>query len=80
MPLINCKVNLIIIWSKYCVITNSTGKEKFEITDAKLYVPVVTLSTQGNAKLFQQLKLVLKQQLTGTDINQNQKLVYRTDI
>ena len=80
MPLINCKVNLIIIWSKYCVITNSTGKGKFEITDAKLYVPVVTLSTQDNAKLFQQLKLVLKQQLTGTDINQNQKHMYRTDI
>ena len=72
MPLINCKVNLIIIWSKYCVITNSTGKGKFEITDAKLYVPVVTLSTQDNAKLLQQL--------TGTDINQNQKHMQRTDI
>ena len=25
-------------------------------TDTKLYVPIVTLSTQGNAKLLQQLK------------------------
>ena len=56
MPLINCEVNLILTWSKYCVITNSTGKGKFKITDAKLYVPVVTLSTQDNAKLLQQLK------------------------
>ena len=31
-------------------------QETFEITDAKLYVPVVTLSTQDNSKLLQQLK------------------------
>ena len=56
MPLINCEVNLIFTWSKDCVITNSTGEGKFKITDAKLYVPVITLSTQDNAKLLQQLK------------------------
>ena len=56
MPLINCEVNLNLIWSKDCVITNSTGAGKFKITETKLYVPVVTLSTQDNAKLLQQLK------------------------
>ena len=56
MPLINCEVNLILTWSKGCVITNSTGAGNFEITETKLYVPVVTLSTQDNAKLLQQLK------------------------
>ena len=56
MSLINCKVNLIITWSKDCVITSSTGEGKFKITDTKLYVPVVTLSTQDDAKLLQQLK------------------------
>ena len=56
IPLINCEVNLILAWSKDCVITNSTGERKFKITDAKLYVPVVTLSAQDNAKLLQQLK------------------------
>ena len=56
MPLINCEVNLILTWSKDCVITNSTGAGKFKITETKLYVPVVTLSTQDNAKLLQQLK------------------------
>ena len=55
MSLINCEVNLILTWSKDCVITNSTGAGKFEITDSRLYVPVVTLSTQDNAKLLQQL-------------------------
>ena len=53
--LVNCEVNLILKWSSTCVITNSTGEGTFEITDTKLYVPVVTLSTQHNPKLLQQL-------------------------
>ena len=60
MPLINCEVELILTWYKDCVITNSTGEGKFAITETKLYVPVVTLSTQDNAKLLQQLKSGLK--------------------
>ena len=56
MPLINYEVNLILTWSSTCVITNSTGPGTFEITDTKLYVPVVTLSTQEYTKLLQQLK------------------------
>ena len=56
MPLINCEVNLILTWSKDCVFTNSEGEGKFTITETKLYVPVVTLSTKDNAKLLQQLK------------------------
>ena len=56
MSLINCMVNLILTWSKDCIITNTTGEGKLKITDAKLQVPVVTLSTQDNAKLLQQLK------------------------
>ena len=56
MSLINCEVNVILTWSSTCVITNSTGAGRFAITNTKLYVPVVTLSTQDNAKLLQQLK------------------------
>ena len=56
MYLINCEVNLILTWSSTFVITDSIGAGTFEITDTKLYVPVVTLSTQENAKLLQQLK------------------------
>ena len=56
MPLINCEVKLCLTWSSTCVITDSTGAEKFAITDTKLYVPVVTLSTKENTKLLQQLK------------------------
>ena len=56
MSLINSEVNLILIWSSTCVITNSTGAGTFAITDTKLYVPVVILSTKENAKFLQQLK------------------------
>ena len=60
MPLINCEVNLILTWSKDCVFTNYTGVGKFAITDTKLYVPFVILSTQDNAKLLHQLKSGLR--------------------
>ena len=56
MPLINCEVNLILTRSSTCVITNSTGSGTLAINDTNLYVPVLTLSTQDNAKLLQQLK------------------------
>ena len=56
MSLINIEVNLILTWSSTCVITNSAGTGSFAITETTLYVPVVTLSTQDNAKLPQQLK------------------------
>ena len=46
MLLINCEINLFLIWSSTCVINNYTGAGRFAITDTKLYVPVVTLSTQ----------------------------------
>ena len=55
MPLINCEVNL-LTWSSTCFITDSNGAGTFKISDTNLYVPVVILSTQENAKLLQQLK------------------------
>ena len=51
MSLINCEINLILTWSEDCVISSATGATKFKITDTKLYVLIVTLSTQDNAKL-----------------------------
>ena len=56
MPLINCEINLILIWSENCVISSAAEDRKFKITGTKLYLPVVTLSTQDNAKLLEQLK------------------------
>ena len=61
MPLINCKVELLLKWIENCMLTtapiganlDATGADgpTFEITDAKLYVPIVTLSIEDNAKL-----------------------------
>ena len=59
MPLINCEINFILTWSDRCFVMNNpiaNQEPTFEITDTKLYVPVVTLSTQDNAKLIEQLK------------------------
>ena len=51
MPLINCKVELSLSWDPNFVLSNLVGVLAFTITDAKLYVPIVTLSTEDNAKL-----------------------------
>ena len=50
IPLINCKVELSLRWYENCVLGNVAGNSTFTITDAKLYVPVVTLKTDDNAK------------------------------
>ena len=55
MLLINCEINLILSWSGNCVISFTTRETKFNITDIKHYVLVVTLSIQDNGKLLQQL-------------------------
>ena len=57
MPLINCEVTLDLIWSENCVICEANRAKTFAMTSAKFYVPVVTLSTQDNANLLQQLIL-----------------------
>ena len=59
MPLTNCEVNLILTWSSSCVLIATAIQNQnatFAITDTKLYLPVVTLSTQENTKFLQQLK------------------------
>ena len=63
MSLINCEVELILTWTKNCVILFATGETKFEITETKLYVPVITLSTEDNVKLLQQLKSNFKRKI-----------------
>ena len=59
MSLVTREINLILTWSTNCVIVSTNVANQnatFEITDTKLYVPVVTLSTQDNSKLLQKLK------------------------
>ena len=51
MLLINCKVELSLTWAPIFVLCNLVGASTFTLTDTKLYVPTVTLSTEDNAKL-----------------------------
>ena len=65
MPLINCRLKLSLRWIGNCLLTtavigantNATVADRatFKITDAKLNVPVVTLSAEDNAILAKQL-------------------------
>ena len=50
MQLINCKVELSLKWIERRLLTAATTAT-FRITDAKLYVPIVTLLTEDNSKL-----------------------------
>ena len=48
MPLINCKIELSLKWYETCLLTAATTAN-FKITDAKLYVPIVTLTVEDNS-------------------------------
>ena len=78
MPLINCKINLIIAQSEKIVITCKATEDAdsdadpavvsvknkkdaaFKIIDTKLYVPIVTLSTEDGNKVLGKLKIGFK--------------------
>ena len=55
MPLVNCKIDLELTWHRDCVISSVNAGAgqvvSFMITNTKLYVPVVTLSTKDNNNL-----------------------------
>ena len=51
MPLINHKVNLELTWGEKCILSTAGHAATIKIEDAKLYFPIVTLSTKDNMKL-----------------------------
>ena len=59
MPLVNCKIDLELTWHNDCMISSVNAAAgqvvSFMITNTKLYVPVVTLSTKDNNNLTKQL-------------------------
>ena len=54
MPLTNCKIKLSLNWIGRCLLAIA-NTAIFKITDAKLYVPIVTLSAEDNVKLLKLL-------------------------
>ena len=75
IPLINCKIELSLKWIENCLLTsaaigadaNATGADSatFKITDAKFYVPIVTLSAEDNTKLTKLLDEGFKRPVYG---------------
>ena len=54
IPLINCKVHLELNWTEDCILSSTGDSAKFEITDAKLHVPIAALSTKDRVNLTKQ--------------------------
>ena len=55
MPLISCENYLEWNWIEDCILSSDGDSAKFKIKDAKLHVPIVTLSTKDNVSLTKQL-------------------------
>ena len=70
MPLINCKVELKLRWTKQCVLSSAGNGNNiiFTIKDTK-YVPVVALSARDSQILSNFLAKDLKDQFIGMNIN-----------
>ena len=74
ISLINCGIELILTWSKNCILADMTERDaqgnnpaiaapillEFKITDTKLYIPVVSLSKENDIKALEQLKTGFK--------------------
>ena len=55
MSFINCKVYLELNWNEDCILSSAGNTAKYAITDTKLHVPIVNLSTKDSANLAKQL-------------------------
>ena len=55
MPLINFKIHLELNWIEDSTLSNTGDSAKLKMTDGKLHVPIVTLSTKDNVNLTKQL-------------------------
>ena len=52
MLLIICKNHLHLKWTKNCEMSlNNNNSTEFKTTNAKLYVPIITTSTEDNVEL-----------------------------
>ena len=80
MPLINCTINLILTYLANGVISEVDRVTAFTITDTRLYVQVVTLSTNDNAELLQQLKSGFKRTINWNKYQSKVTIQDKTNI
>ena len=77
MPLINCEISRQLKWSLKCIIVAGTANNQnptFQINDSKLYVSVVTFSTQENIKPLKQLEAGFKRTIKVLCCLQSEKM------
>ena len=77
------KLNFILTWFARCSIIDAlidNQEPTFSTTDTKLYLSVVTLSTQDYEKLLEQLKSGFKGRINEINIIQNWQYSSETDI
>ena len=102
IPLINSEINFTLTWPENCVLTSKVARDPvpdpavaafnnpknvtFKITDVKLYAPVVTLSTESDKTLLEQLRTGFKRTIKWnkymsemTNQRQNNNLNYLID-
>ena len=72
MPSINCKINLELNWSKDCVVS-TIATTTFKITNTKLYVPIVNLSSKDNVKLVKLLEEGFKRPVYWNEYQKKKK-------
>ena len=61
MLLIDYRIHLELNWIEDLILSGAGDSAKFKITDAKLNVPIVTLSTNDNVNLAKQISHGLKE-------------------
>ena len=69
---INCEIHLELNWSEDCV-TSTIADTAFKITNAMLYVTIVTLPSKDKVKLIKLLEKDLKDLFIGMSTRQKQK-------
>ena len=83
MPYINREITFEWKCFKDCIPVAggaSNQNSKIKIIDPKLYVPVVTLSTDGNLKLLKQLESGFKGTINGINICVKQQIKCEKDV
>ena len=71
-PLINCKINLELSWSKDYVMS-TIADTTFKITNTNLFIPIVTLSSKDNVKLVKLLQKGFERPVVGISTKEKEK-------
>ena len=76
MTLINCKIHLELNWTKDCIMS-TIADTTFKITNTKLHVTIVTLSSKDNVKLVKLLQEGFKRPVHWNEYQKKKKIETR---